>query len=228
MRTFRGIVLALGLPVLLTVALVPLRGQVNLVSDVLLFLLGTVVVGYVGGTFPTVVAALVSSALLNYFFTPPVGTLTISEPRNVLALVVFVAVAAAAVWIVVSFVRGFHGRLRWRAAGVAAVRILGLGACLYLWFLGAWGLNYRRLPLIDRVELANDPPTSAVVLALGRQAVERLNEVHDAAHAEPWVDPWHDARLQGAFGVTQRLLGGSRNAIEMMRAPSPMRLPVRR
>jgi len=127
--------------------------------------------------------------------------------------VILVSVAAAAVWIVVSFVRGFRGGQRWRAAGVAAVRILSVGACLYLWFLGAWGLNYRRVPLIDRVELANDPPTSAVVLALGRQAVERLNELHDAAHAEPWVDPWHDGRLQEAFGVTQQFLGGSRNAI---------------
>lgn len=127
--------------------------------------------------------------------------------------VILVSVAAAAVWIVVSLVREFHGGHRWRAAGVAAVRILGLGACLYLWFLGAWGLNYRRVPLLDRVELANDPPTSAVVVALGRQAVERLNALHDAAHAEPWVDPWRDGRLQKAFGVTQRLLGGSRHAI---------------
>ena len=37
---------------------------------------------------------------LNYFFTPPVGTLTVSEPRNLLALGVFVAVAAAVATVV--------------------------------------------------------------------------------------------------------------------------------
>ena len=35
------------------------------------------------------------SLLLNYFFTPPLYTFTIAERENVLALVVFVAVAVA-------------------------------------------------------------------------------------------------------------------------------------
>jgi hypothetical protein len=69
------------------------------------------------------------------------------------------------------------------------------------------------VPLIDRVELANEPPTPAVVLALGRQAVERLNELYAPAHAAAWVDPWNDGRLREAFRVTQRVLGGSRNAM---------------
>jgi hypothetical protein len=90
--------------------------------------------------------------------------------------------------------------------------VLGLGACLYLWFLAAWGLNYRRVPLVDRVELANEPPTAAVVLALGREAVDRLNALYQPAHAAPWVDPWNDRRLRDAFRVTQQFLGGSRTA----------------
>ena len=48
-RKARGYVLALVLPALLTVALTPVRGQLNLVSDMLLFLLITVVVALVGG-----------------------------------------------------------------------------------------------------------------------------------------------------------------------------------
>src|SRR5262249_22107831 len=35
------------------------------------------------------------SLLLNYFFTPPIDTLTISDPENFFALVVFVLVAGA-------------------------------------------------------------------------------------------------------------------------------------
>ena len=85
--------LALALPVLLTVALTPVRGQLNLVSDMLLFLLITVVVALVGGLGPALVAAVAGSALLNYFFTPPLHTLTIGETNNALALLVFVLVA---------------------------------------------------------------------------------------------------------------------------------------
>ena len=92
-RTRVGFGLAVALPVLGTVALVPFRGDLNLVSDVLLFLLMTVVVALVGGMLPALVAAVIGSMLLNYYFTPPLHTLTIREANNALALVVFVAVA---------------------------------------------------------------------------------------------------------------------------------------
>ena len=40
-------------------------------------------------------AAIVDSLLLNYYFTPPIHLFTIAERENVLALVVFLAVAIA-------------------------------------------------------------------------------------------------------------------------------------
>jgi two-component system sensor histidine kinase KdpD len=93
-RRRQGLALAVALPPLLTLALVPLRGdQVNLVSDMLLFLLMTVVIALVGGLTPALIAAVGGSVLLNFFFTPPYHTLTISEANNALALFVFIAVA---------------------------------------------------------------------------------------------------------------------------------------
>ena len=77
----------------LTVLLALNREEVNLTSDVLAFLLVVVVVALVGWLWPAMVAALVGSALLNYFFTPPLHTFTISEPNNLLALIVFLVVA---------------------------------------------------------------------------------------------------------------------------------------
>ena len=59
----------------------------------LLFLLLTVVVSLVGGLAPALIAAVAGSVLLNYYFTPPLHTLTISETNNALALLVFVLVA---------------------------------------------------------------------------------------------------------------------------------------
>ncbi len=52
----------------------------------LTLLASTVAVALVGGLLPALLAAVVGFLALNYFFTPPVGTLTVSEPRNVLAL----------------------------------------------------------------------------------------------------------------------------------------------
>ncbi len=92
-RKLRGYALAMLLPPLLTMALVPFRNELNLVSDMLLFLLLTVVVALVGGLAPALIAAVAGSALLNYYFTPPLHTLTISETNNALALLVFVLVA---------------------------------------------------------------------------------------------------------------------------------------
>jgi two-component system sensor histidine kinase KdpD len=93
-RRLRGFALAVALPALLTVALVQHRTSLNLVSDVLLFLLAVVVVALVGGWLPAVVAAVGGSLLLNYYFAAPLHTFTISEGNTALALAVFVLVAA--------------------------------------------------------------------------------------------------------------------------------------
>ena len=93
-RRFQGTVLAVLLPPLLTLVLVHTRGPLNLVSDVLAFLLVVVVVALVGGLLPALLAAIGGSLLLNYFFTPPLHTFTIRETNNALAIGVFVVVAA--------------------------------------------------------------------------------------------------------------------------------------
>jgi len=100
----------------------------------------------------------------------------------------------------------------WRVLGTAVVRMLAIGALLYIWFLGVWGFNYRRVPLIQRLELARGAATPEIVRDLGRQAVDRLNALHAAAHAAAWVDPVQDVKLQEAFRTTQGLLGSAQRA----------------
>ncbi len=93
-RRLQGTVLAVVLPLLLTLVLSHARGPLNLVSDVLLFLLVVVVVAIVGGVLPAMLAAIGGSMLLNYYFAPPLHTLTIRETNNALAIGVFILVAA--------------------------------------------------------------------------------------------------------------------------------------
>jgi two-component system sensor histidine kinase KdpD len=92
-RQLAGYVLAVALAPVLTVCLAGLRQQVNLTSDVLLFFVAVISVALVGGFIPALVAAIVGSLLLNYYFTPPIHLFTISDGNNILALVLFVAVA---------------------------------------------------------------------------------------------------------------------------------------
>jgi hypothetical protein len=127
--------------------------------------------------------------------------------------VILIITAAVVVWVGVAVVRGVRRGERWRAASTGVVRLVTIGACLYLWFLAVWGLNYRRVPLLERLELAHDPPTPAIVLALGRQAVDRVNTLHARAHASPWIEPWRDSELQQAFRVTQGYLGNGGFAV---------------
>jgi two-component system sensor histidine kinase KdpD len=92
-RKVAGYVLAAALLPVLTVLLAILRNDLNLTSDVLLYLTAVVLVALTGGFAPAVLTAIAGSLLLNYYFTPPIHQFTISEANNTLALGVFVAVA---------------------------------------------------------------------------------------------------------------------------------------
>jgi two-component system sensor histidine kinase KdpD len=122
-RQLAGILLvAAGLP-LLTALLVALRPHLDLANDLLLYLVAVVAVAIVGGFWPAVLAAITASLLLNWYFTQPLHTLTIAEPRNMLALLLFVTVA-----VTVSSVVHLAARrqvLAARSAGEAA-SLLGL------------------------------------------------------------------------------------------------------
>ena len=91
-RQLAGYALGVTLSPLLTFALTSARGQLNLTTDALAFLVAVIAVALVGGFVPAVLVAIAGSLLLNYYFTPPIHKFTISETNNVLALVVFVAV----------------------------------------------------------------------------------------------------------------------------------------
>ncbi|MDP9795997.1 two-component system sensor histidine kinase KdpD [Catenuloplanes nepalensis] len=92
-RRIAGFVLAIaGMP-LLTAGVHYLPESLTL--DILIFLAASVGVALVGGLWPALVAAVGGSLLLNYYFTSPTGRFTIAEPDNLIALIIFVLVAAS-------------------------------------------------------------------------------------------------------------------------------------
>jgi two-component system, OmpR family, sensor histidine kinase KdpD len=94
-RRLAGLFLGAVLLPLITVVLAALRPHLNLADDLLFYLVAVVTITVVGGFWPAVLAAVTASLLLNWYFTEPLHTFTIQQPRELLALLLFVTVAVA-------------------------------------------------------------------------------------------------------------------------------------
>ncbi|MEV5464069.1 sensor histidine kinase KdpD [Actinospica acidiphila] len=102
-------------PLLLTWLLKSVVPDIGLANHMLLFLTLTVAAALLGGLLPALASAVVGSTLLNWFFTPPVHTLTVADPQNIVAIVVFVGVAVAVASVVDLAARRTHQAARLRA-----------------------------------------------------------------------------------------------------------------
>jgi two-component system, OmpR family, sensor histidine kinase KdpD len=124
-RRLLGYALGLALPPLLTLVLAASRSGVNLSSDIIIFLAAVVAVAVAGGLIPAVIAAILGSLLLNYYFTAPIHTFNIAEANNALALGVFIAVALVVSSLVDSAARRSHQAARASAESELLVTTAG-------------------------------------------------------------------------------------------------------
>ena len=93
----------------------------------------------------------------------------------------------------------------WRRGGLAsAVGLLRAASVVYLVFLATWGLNYRRVPLYDKVQFTPGRITRDAAVALGDRGVRELNRLYRAAHEHPVPLP----ALAAAVDDALRALGG--------------------
>ena len=98
----------------------------------------------------------------------------------------------------------------WHAGGLRlAVLTVRAVAVVYLVFLATWGLNYRRVALIDK--LAYDPEriTAAAANRLGEDNAATLNSLYARAHASPESL----TSLAAAFQDAVRSLGARRSVV---------------
>jgi hypothetical protein len=146
---------------------------------------------YSEGIYPTLQANLTS--VTNRI---PVALLDVC-----LALLVIVVV-----WRLMRRLRSTSGP---RALASAALGLVTSSAVIYLAFLALWGLNYRRVPLKDKVEFDEARITQAAAVAFAREAVGRLNTLYPDAHLG--MPPGRT--LEEAFGAAQARLGSSRGAV---------------
>jgi two-component system sensor histidine kinase KdpD len=92
-RRLTGLIVGAVLLAILVPVCAALRSNISFGSDLLLFLLTVVIVSLVGGLLPAVAVAVAASVLLDYFFVSPIHEFSVASSDNVLALVVFIAVA---------------------------------------------------------------------------------------------------------------------------------------
>lgn len=91
---FRAIVCALAVPVI--VLFYKLGPHANATTVALTFLLSVLIVSANWGFWYAAFLAVYSTLAFNFFFLPPVGTLTIADPQNWVALSAFLATAMIA------------------------------------------------------------------------------------------------------------------------------------
>jgi len=102
---------------------------------------------------------------------------------------------------------GVHGK--WQAVVRTAGWAATASAVIYLLFLLSWGLNYRRVPLEDKLAFDRGRIDHEAARRLAVLAIEQLNAGHAAAHAQPF----RAEALERALADAQAMLGRPRVAV---------------
>jgi hypothetical protein len=114
-----------------------------------------------------------------------------------------IAAAALAFGILWRFSRAVRRAGLIRGVLSGGLNLLVIGAIVYLGFLLLWGLNYRRVPIEQKLELDESRITRAAARQLAREAVTRVNALHAPAHRAAS----HNPSLEQAFAAAEQRLG---------------------
>ncbi|GHD20851.1 sensor histidine kinase [Streptomyces galbus] len=112
-RVVWGWLIGLGGPVALAFGLNAV--DLGLANDMLLFLTVTVAAALLGGLLPALTSAALGCLLLNYFYTPPLHRWTVADPKNIVAITIFVGVGVSVASVVDLAARRTHQAARLRA-----------------------------------------------------------------------------------------------------------------
>lgn len=88
-----GLAASIAATAVVTSALAPLQDSVGLLNEGLILLLLALLVSATWGWRVGLFAAVLNNLSLNFFFVPPLHTLTVQDPENVIALLIFLVVA---------------------------------------------------------------------------------------------------------------------------------------
>ena len=101
-RSWRGLIYAhpyawsIGIVAVITSSLWLLQGSATIPSTTALYLVGVLLCATSAGRWPAVLCACLSFLAFKFFFVPPIFTMTVDDPEDVLRLTIFLGTAVAA------------------------------------------------------------------------------------------------------------------------------------
>jgi hypothetical protein len=123
------------------------------------------------------------------------GIYPLIQPRltgfsNAVSISLFdVTVTGVVAALLLLWVTGCRGAIRartFRTIGSLALSTAAVAGLLYLWFLTAWGLNYRREPLRTRLDFQEERITGNSLHQLALRDVDSLNALYVEAYRGAW------------------------------------------
>jgi hypothetical protein len=160
------------------------------------------------------------------FYPALQGQLTSASNRVSFALIDVMAVALASGWLIAAVIdlrRRPAGTPGWLVVvGRLAARTAVGAAALYLAFLVLWGLNYRRVPLADKLQFERARVSPDGARELAARAITEANAEYEASAvrrtsevsgSRPTSGDNVDARLADAFAAVERDLGTDHLAV---------------
>jgi hypothetical protein len=141
----------------------------------------------------------------------------VTSTSNLVPFALFDAliIVTLAAWLIAIGVdRVRHHRAWTRILGRLLLRTVVWAAGFYLVFLLVWGLNYRRVPLADKLQFDPHLISSDAAMSLATAAAGQLNALHDRAHEMHWPQlPAVDPSLGASLDRTERELGATATAV---------------
>src|SRR5262245_55326866 len=123
-------------------------------------------------------------------------------------------IVAGVIYVLVMTVRAPAGaRSRALAALLWLFKLTVAVSAVVLLFYVTWGLNYRRVPLIQNIPFDARSITPEAARALADRAVAEINALYPAAHTYAATTAGVDPSLEGGFAEAQRALGVVRPAV---------------
>jgi len=136
---------------------------------------------------------------------------------NLIPFAVFdLLTVGAVVLVLVAIVRAIRRARQTRRFSILLATLGNIAvavAATYLVFLLIWGLNYRRVSMLQRLVIDRATPGADAVRALGDLAVRQLNGLYEAAHATGDTAPWRDEAMRAAFDRVQGFLSDAPRAV---------------
>ena len=216
----------------LTAVLAPFFGEDEILNVSLLYLLLTLIVSAAWGYVTGLVGAVAADLLVNFFFVPPLHTLTVQEPAHVLALLIFLAVAivgasmlsllrrqaqiaearraetAALLAVSQEMARAISPRDAMDRLCMSVVRSLRARGCALIWQSGKWEVagasgGLDSLPRDEEALATEAVRTSEIVRYGGETRIRIPGSARIAGHARVTIVPFGTAAAEvGVLHIT--------------------------